>query len=561
MRIKVSHYLGILTAFAIVLGNAAISLADNETPIVPQSNLQAEVVSVEASDTPIDKVEAPDEEDVLVEEETSDEEDSSNDDDSSDEDEFTDEEIVLPTPDPIKEEEEFLKRLNSELNLSGAEYRQILSNITATQRQLNMVSKQKTTLTDQLNNIDTSVALTTKKLFDVVMQIVQSENEITLIYDQIQVKEIALEYQKNLLKDYLRLLYEQENSFLGTDEEGQVDAIKLLLTDDSVGDNLKELRYFSLLSEAGQQMADKLDKLNQELIVYKEKVKTDRINLQTLKDQLDIEKQSLEQQKQSKENLLKVTSGQEEIYSQLLAQSLREQQEVLGDIKSLDNAVSSIQTKIANGESFDTAEYENFLDDRALALYKFQMENTYTGITQFMWPVEPSRGLTAYFHDPFYRSTFGMQHNAIDIPVLQGSLVRSTSDGVVYKTKDNGYGYSYIIVAHTGGFMSVYGHISSILAKEGDTVKQGSILGLSGGMPGTKGAGYMTTGPHLHFELLANGVYVDPLNYVPIASLSFENIEKLPKEYMEAWKLATSVSREGPIERSTSVKKIPSNVD
>ena len=555
MRIKVSHYLGIITACAIVLGNAAVSLADDEASVVPSDNLQVEVVSLEASDTPVG--ETPE---VVIPSEFVD--------DTVNEPAIT-EEVVLPPPDPIQEEKDFLNRLNSELNLSNAEYRQILNNITATQRQLNLVSTQKATLTEQLNNLDTTITFTTKKLFEVVRQIVQTENEITLVYDQIQVKEIALEYQKELLKDYLRLLYEQENSFLGTDEEGQVDAMKLLLADDSVGDNLKELRYFSMLSEAGQQMADKLDKLNKELILYKEKVKNDRINLQALKDQLAVEKQALEEQKQSKENLLKVTSGQEEIYSQLLEQSLKEQQEVLGDIKSLDNAVSTIQTKIANGENFDTSEYEKFLDDRALALYKFQLENNYDGETLFRWPAEPTRGLTAYFHDPAYKNTFGMAHNAIDIPILQGSLVRSTADGVVYKTKDNGYGYSYIIVAHSGGFMSVYGHISSILVKEGDTVKQGSILGLSGGMPGTKGAGYMTTGPHLHFELLVNGVYADPLNYLPIASLSFDSIENLPKEYMEAWKLATSISREGPVGRTTppeivvspaeTTEKIPSN--
>lgn len=542
MNVRMSHYFGILTAFALVLGNAAVSLADDEFFEIPDG-MQMEIVSMTQSD------------DADFESGESDSEYEGPEYLDEDYEDYEDD-FELPTVDPMVEQEEFLKKLHSELNLSGAEYRQVLNNITATQRQLNLVSEKKATLESQLATLDESVMTTTKKLFDAVRQIVQFENQIILINDQIQIKEIAFEEQKNLLKDYIRILYEQENSFLGKNEKGEVDALKLLLSDETVGENLKELQYFSLLSEAGQQMADKLDRLSKELVIYKEQVKTNRINLQGLKTQLDLEKASLEEQRQAKENLLKATSGQEEIYSQLLAQTIKEQEEMLKDIKDLDNAVNSIKEKIANGESFDTEEYESFLDEKSLALYKLQLEEiAYNGKTQFAWPVEPSRGISAYFQEPSYQSTFGMKHNAIDLPVLQGSLVRSTANGVVHKTKDNGYGYSYIIVAHAGGFMSVYGHMSGILVAEGDTVKQGSILGLSGGMPGTKGAGYMTTGPHLHFELLANGVYTDPLNYLPLDAISFEHIERLPEHYVEAWKAQSLVSRKGPVNR------IPSNLD
>lgn len=546
MKIQTSHYLGILTAFAIVLGNAAVSLADDVDFEIPEGQ-QLEIVQLE--------------EDLNLEENLNEESEIIEDPEvvEFEEDFVEDEEpieIVLPENDPMKEQDDFLEKLHSELNLTNTEYRQILNNITATQRQLNIVSEKRSTLESQLKSLDLAYALTNKKLFDVVRQIVQTENQIVLINDQIQIKEIAFEEQKNLLKDYMRILYEQEKTFLTVDGKGDLDAIKLLLTDESVGDNLKELHYFNLLSEAGEQMADKMDRLSKELVFYKERVKTNRINLQKLQGELSLEKKSLEEQKQAKENILKATAGQEKIYSQLLAQSLKEQEDVLGDIKSLSNAVDSIQDKIEKGEYFDTSEYEKFLNDRALALYKFQLEKgAFSTVSEFMWPVEPSRGISAYFHDPSYQRTFGMQHNAIDLPVLQGSLIRSTADGVVYKAKDNNYGYSYIVVAHAGGFTSVYGHVSSILVKEGDTVKQGSVLGLSGGMPGTKGAGYMTTGPHLHFELLSNGVYIDPLTYLSLAVLDSEDFERLPAKYMEAWKEATLVSRKGPVGR------IPSNLD
>ena len=75
--------------------------------------------------------------------------------------------------------------------------------------------------------------------------------------------------------------------------------------------------------------------------------------------------------------------------------------------------------------------------------------------------------------------------------------------------------YSYILIIHNNGFSTVYGHVSKIYVKDGDRVDQGQIIGITGGMPGTPGAGKFSTGPHLHFEIYLNGNVVDPEKYLP----------------------------------------------
>jgi murein DD-endopeptidase MepM/ murein hydrolase activator NlpD len=62
--------------------------------------------------------------------------------------------------------------------------------------------------------------------------------------------------------------------------------------------------------------------------------------------------------------------------------------------------------------------------------------------------------------------------------------------------------------------MTLYGHMYDIFVEEGEPVSRGDIIGLSGGAPGTRGAGYLTTGAHLHFETLKDGVNVDPMPYL-----------------------------------------------
>lgn len=137
------------------------------------------------------------------------------------------------------------------------------------------------------------------------------------------------------------------------------------------------------------------------------------------------------------------------------------------------------------------------------------------GDENFIWPVKPQLGISAHFDDDGYQKLFGMPHQAIDIPVTQGSVVGAAADGIVAKVTDNGLGFNSIVIKHANGMATLYGHVSRFLVAEGDSVSAGEAIALSGGTPGTAGAGHMTTGAHLHFQMLENGSPVDPLPHLP----------------------------------------------
>lgn len=131
------------------------------------------------------------------------------------------------------------------------------------------------------------------------------------------------------------------------------------------------------------------------------------------------------------------------------------------------------------------------------------------------WPFTPRQGLSAVFHDSAYAQRFGVAHQGIDIPTPQGTALAAAADGVVLSAIDNGYGFSSVTMQSDDGLTYLYGHVSTILVREGQRVRFGDIVAKSGGLPGTPGAGLLTTGPHLHLEVIVNGEHIDPLTVLP----------------------------------------------
>jgi murein DD-endopeptidase MepM/ murein hydrolase activator NlpD len=265
---------------------------------------------------------------------------------------------------------------------------------------------------------------------------------------------------------------------------------------------------------------------NQKLLELKQRTLT------IMYSRLSDEKAQLETEKQAKNNLLEQTKGEETVYQQLLEKTKAEEADVLTQIDTLRKNMAFVQEKMKTlGDKFNPEDYASLLNIYNSKDLKNYLEGSNDSNAEFTpgWPVNPLRGISAYFHDSAYAGFFHMQHQAVDIPTPQGTPIHAPADGFVYKTADNGYGYSYIMIAHANGFMTLYGHVSSILVNVGDEVKAGDIIGLSGATPGTKGAGVYTTGPHLHFEVIKNGVHVDPLDYLNLAYL---RLDSLPEKYV-----------------------------
>ena len=121
---------------------------------------------------------------------------------------------------------------------------------------------------------------------------------------------------------------------------------------------------------------------------------------------------------------------------------------------------------------------------------------------------------------PIYRPFGWHGHVGVDWIIVPGTPVPSIKDGEVIESAQDSKTYGgYLIVKHADDHASLYAHLSKLMVKKGDVVKSGDIIGLSGGVPGTPGAG-ASTGYHLHFEIRvpghldSNKFNVDPIPYL-----------------------------------------------
>ena len=98
-------------------------------------------------------------------------------------------------------------------------------------------------------------------------------------------------------------------------------------------------------------------------------------------------------------------------------------------------------------------------------------------------------------------------HYGTDIAVGSGTEIFAFADGIVAVSAfENGYG-NYLVIEHEGGYKTLYAHCSKLLVSAGDSIEKGQAVA-------TVGSTGQTTGPHLHFELMHNDVYLNPEFYI-----------------------------------------------
>jgi murein DD-endopeptidase MepM/ murein hydrolase activator NlpD len=198
------------------------------------------------------------------------------------------------------------------------------------------------------------------------------------------------------------------------------------------------------------------------------------------------------------------------------------------ELKNVDGQQPGLADRLSRALDAEVTQIIDFANQQAWASVQLSLQSdpvqtavqtaAHSTQSRFIWPM-PKGQITQGFgpsqlsFEPAFAG-FAHFHTGVDIAGPENDPVLAADDGRVVQaaTGSSGYG-NYVVVGHASGISTLYGHLSELLVKPGDQVKQGDAIGLEGS------TGY-STGPHVHFEVRVGGVPVDPLSYLPAGAPS-----------------------------------------
>lgn len=321
------------------------------------------------------------------------------------------------------------------------------------------------------------------------LEIVEIQNNIKELGEQLEEKKVQIEESQ------------QKLDLANTKKDEQYDATKarmvqmyknqkigymqVIFSSNSFWDAINRMEYVRRISQKDNNILDEYEAQIEEIEVQKK-------NIESEKSELDL----LQKAAYAKnEELVSVRSKKETAMSKLAAEEGKLQSEIV----NLEQMSEDLKAEIN--------ELTRKLAEQAASSSSAKAPTQYVGGT-FMWPVPGYYRISSDYVDRT-SPIFGTAefHTGIDIPASYGEDVVAAADGVVITAGwVNGFGNT-VMISHGSGIVTLYGHNSSLVVSNGQSVKKGQVVAKVGS------TGY-STGNHCHFEVRVNGDHTSPWPYL-----------------------------------------------
>jgi len=335
--------------------------------------------------------------------------------------------------------------INAESTASlQAEINQLQQSISENQARADELSAQADTLRNKIAQIQSEIN-TTQNQIDV------TDLKIRKLNIEIQETEEELEFQKGVLAESIRVLYKR----------GNVTTIELLASSDSYSDFISQQEYLSRMKSAIEESAAKVEELKEQL----EDEKKEQV---VLLEELEGQRQILDNQRAEQQSLLSATEGQEAKYQSIVDKLKKQQREAEN---ALIAALGSGSYKTAPIGPVDSGDIIGNVGNTGLSSgphlhLEYRIGGARYNPTPYInhQPVNPVIVTQGYGNpDPIY---YGGYHPGIDYApgngaayaIDSGYLYRGCSDNML-NTSGNDYGY-VAIVDHGNGHTSIYAHLA-----------------------------------------------------------------------------------------------------
>lgn len=359
----------------------------------------------------------------------------------------------------------------AEIAALTAEYTNTLKEKNELQSTLNSMMETQNDFITRLNELDDMIIEYQTKIDDIEEKTSRAYAMMGELSEDIETAQAAQDAQYALLKKHIREEY----------ENGTYSYLEAFFNAVDYTDVVNKAEYI--------QAIEKYDEII--LTQYKD-AKLVLANKNLMLESLNEDMSVLAEAYQNKQESIQIISDEKEAQVNSYQDSIDNMQT---KIKSLEAIETQMSAKIAAAEASFSVSYSNG-----------GSSVTYNG-EQFQWPMPASRTISSYY-GPRTAPTAGAtsDHKGIDIPCPVGSEVVAAAAGTVIYVGYLGSGGNCVIVDHGSGISTCYFHLSDFGCSVGDKVTAGQTICYSGNTG-------VSTGPHLHFAVRENGVYVNPLNY------------------------------------------------
>ena len=283
------------------------------------------------------------------------------------------------------------------------------------------------------------------------------------------------------------------------EEQGRGSCWMILLRAESLSDLLSRMNLVSEIMAGDRRVIDGLRDVQAQISARQEDLSTQKQGLEQSRSELAASRTELDTQRQAAMDLMAELET-----SQTEARALREQ------LEQEEDALRAEADRLAQQKSREEAAAREAARKAAQAAQTLRTYDSGTSYTSggYAWPVS-SRTVTSTFGGRASPGGIGStNHKGIDIGgVGYNTAVHASKSGkVIVSQYSSSYG-NYVVISHSGGSTTLYAHLSRRSVSVGQSVSQGTTIGVTG-------ATGRATGPHLHFEISENGVRVNPLNYL-----------------------------------------------
>lgn len=384
-----------------------------------------------------------------------------------------------------------LDELQGQIKDRQTDYNDYQNKINIYKENLKSKQQEELTLNSQLEVIDQDIALNET-------EIDQTETEIETLDLQID----AIELKINRTQDDITTKQQQLGGLLlDLYNFDQQTYLEIALTHNTLAEFTEQVEYTNKLNVQLSGALTELKELKDQLKLQQNDLTDKQQDAVVKKQDLQLRQTNLAGEKDYKNNLLVEVQDDEVKFQQLVSQIKAEQDSVNSEILDLEHSARTTLDKLNSLRNTNTpSDSASFID----------LPNSFNPD----WPIRGT--ITTYFHDPNYVFRRYFEHNAIDIAASQGSPLKAADSGVVVVVRYDGTSnFAFVTIQHADNFATLYGHVSAVYVETGQVVQKGQVIAAVGGLPGTPGAGAYTTGSHVHFQVLLNGVPVDPLLYLP----------------------------------------------